>query len=83
MTLKEYKKRVKIEAFGLLGRVFDVQILVNGKKYTCESKNRDAYLAILYKAKPNSAESSVFHYTERGAYEYFYRECRRKNHLKY
>lgn len=81
MTLKELKKTVKIKPFGILQRLFDVTITYRGKRYTCESRNKDAYQAIEEHAKPNSAEARVFRYSEKTAYEAFYKECKRKNKL--
>lgn len=82
MTLTELKKNVKVEPFSWPEHLFDITIKYKGKKYTGKSRNRDAWLAIVYKAKPNSAEAKVFGYTEKEAYETFYNVCKKQNKLK-
>lgn len=82
MTLKELKKIVKVKSFGILQNLIDVTITYRGKRYTCESRNKNAYRAIENNTKPNSAEARVFRYSEKTAYEAFYKECKRKNKLR-
>ena len=82
MTLKELKQNVKLQTVGAFIETQEVTIKYKRKKYTSIVHNRDAYLAILYKAKPNSAEAKVFRHTEKTGYEAFYNECKKKNHLR-
>jgi len=78
MTLKELKQKVTVrrdKGFSL----YKVTIIYHGKEYTCTSNNSLAWDR-LDDDNYRDNEVSGF-YTNKGAYQAFYDECKRKNNL--
>lgn len=74
MTLKELKSKVRIihaKGYGL----YNVEITFYGKTYHCTSNNSWAYDRAIDPEKSDKC------YTQKQAYQEFYDECKRKNHL--
>ena len=79
MTLKELKERIAItgiKGYGLYG----VTINYRCKDYHCESNNSQAWDR-LQERDWVDANFVSDGYTEKQAYQAFYDECMRKNHL--
>lgn len=78
MTLKELRKRVRVKrASGYCS--YEVTITYRGKKYRCHSNNSLAWDRM---DDDNYRDNEVSgFYTNKGAYQAFYDECKRKNNL--
>lgn len=74
MTLKQLKSRVKVTETKNNGQ-YDVEITYYGKTYHCQSNDSWAYDRAI------CPEKSDGYYTQKQAYQAFYDECKRKNHL--
>lgn len=78
MTLQELRQRVRVTR-GSGYCCYVVTITWRGKEYTCHSNNSLAWDR-LDDDNYRDNEVSGF-YTNKGAYEAFYEECKRKNSL--
>lgn len=78
MTLDELREKVDVvRGFGYCCYV--VTIIYRGKKYTCQSNNSLAWDRL---DDDNYRDNEVSgSYTDKGAYQAFYDECKRKNNL--
>lgn len=78
MTLKELKNRVRVcHSKGYCS--YEVKITYRGKEYTCNSNNSLAWDRL---DDDNFRDNEVHgFYTNKTAYQAFYDECKRKNHL--
>lgn len=78
MTLKELKDRTLVRhANGYCQ--YDVEITYRGKQYTCKSNNSLAWDRL---DNDDYADNyTMYGYTNKGAWESFYDECKCKNHL--
>ena len=78
MTLNELRERVRVTR-GSGYCCYNVTITWRGKQYTCHSNNSPAWDRL---DDINYGDNEVIGlYTNKGAYEAFYEECKRKNHL--
>lgn len=77
MTLQKLKARVRVERSGY-GH-YKVTIVYRGLKYTCHSNNSLAWDRLDDAGLTNRQVGGF--YTNKGAYQAFYDECKRKNNL--
>jgi hypothetical protein len=78
MTLQELKNKVRVQRNGGYGQ-YKVTITYRGFEYTCHSNNSLAWDR-LDDTNYRDNEVNGF-YTNKGAYQAFYDECKRKNGL--
>ncbi|MBP5722160.1 MAG: hypothetical protein J6X18_01050 [Bacteroidales bacterium] len=78
MTLQELKERVRVQRdCGYCS--YKVTITYHSKEYSCHSNNSLAWDRLDdYNYRDNEVNGN---YTNKGAYEAFYNECKQKNHL--
>lgn len=78
MNLQQLKNVVKVSReIGYCS--YEVTITYRGKKYTCYSNNSLAWDRLDDDNYPDN--KIVGFYTNKGAYQAFYEECKRKNNL--
>jgi hypothetical protein len=78
MTLQELKQRLRVERDGGHGQ-YKVTIFYRNKYYTCHSNNSLAWDRLDDDNYPDNVVNGS--YTNKGAYQAFYDECKRKNQL--
>lgn len=77
MTTKELRDRTRVERCGY-GQ-YKVTIIFRGKEYTCHSNDSIAYDRL---DDPDHSERwELYGYNNHRAWQSFYDECKRKNHL--
>ena len=77
MTLKEIKERTNVNR--IQRSQYNVVITYRGRKYTCNSNNSAAWDRL---DDPDYTDTKTLcGYTNKGAWNAFYDECKRKNNL--
>ncbi len=78
MTLKQLKENTNVRHARGYNR-YRVEITYRGQTYHCESNNSSAWDRL---DDPNLSDNAVrYGYTNKGAWQSFYNECKRANHL--